>query len=139
MALGHQDHWKIKWKYREKKYISRYISLVAKRGFIQQDFSQNRKVNGRKENMLDIEYKKKEIIILLLFFSYFKKRWPCVILYILMNIDSMNDQNVYEFTNRNNTSNWRIIFQKNLSMSLMKGNRVLRSNNKLFPINISGF
>jgi hypothetical protein len=67
------------------------------------------------------------------------RRWPLAVFYILMNIAGINCWVIYTFNTPSDEPQRRILFLKNLPLSLMKEHLVSRSQIPSLPTDVSAF
>ena len=67
------------------------------------------------------------------------RRWPLAVFYILMNIAGINSWVIHTINTPCDEPQHRIIFLKNLSLSLMKEHLVSRSQKPSLPRDVSAF
>jgi len=67
------------------------------------------------------------------------RRWPLAVFYILMNIAGINSSVIYTINTPSDEPQSRILFLKNLSLSLMKEHLVSRSRIPSLPRDTAAF
>jgi len=67
------------------------------------------------------------------------RRWPLAVFYILMNIAGINSWVIYTINTPSDELQCRILFLKNLSLSLMKEHLISRSQIPSLPRDVSAF